>query len=42
MLALAAFVALASIPALMGSKRPDPAHVYDDPDDIFGRELWRD
>ena len=41
-LMFATFLALATIPALLNSKRPDPAHVYEDPDDIFGRELWGD
>jgi len=41
-LTFAAFFALMTLPALLSSKRPDPVHVYEDPDDVFGRELWRD
>ncbi len=42
LLTFAAFFAMVTIPAILHSKRPDPAHVYDDPDDVLGRELWRD
>ncbi len=42
LLTVAAFFALATIPMILSSKKPDPAHVYEDPDDVFGRELWGD
>ncbi|MGB2958850.1 MAG: hypothetical protein WBG01_18525 [Bacteroidota bacterium] len=42
LLTFAAFFAMVTLPAILRSKTPDPAHVYEDPDDVLGRELWRD